>query len=445
MTDLSPHDALKRKHARYVLTPWSAQGKLSPPVITRAEGRTLYDVDGNGYLDLSAGLVAVNLGHSHPRLVQAIQEQAARLCYSPPSYFQDGRAELGELLSQLAPWPEGARVFFTTGGAEANEDAIRMARAITGRDKVLAAYRSFHGATGAAITLTGEDRRWGAEPGTPGILHFWTPYPYRSPFFTDDPTEETARALAHLERTLLHENPSRIAAIVIEPMVGSNGAILYSDGYLAGLRALCDKHGILLIFDEVMTGFGRVGAAFAAQRFSVTPDMIVFAKGVTSAYSPLGGVLLREGLAQTFDARPLPCGHTYAGHPLAVGTGLAAVRIYQDETLFTRALELEGWLREGLSALQSRHEIVGDVRGIGAFFALEFVKDRASREELVPWHGAGMGMMATFYAELRARGVYAFGRYNVAIISPPLTITRAELDFGLEALDAAAGALERAL
>src|SRR5690606_13960471 len=232
----------------------------------------------------------------------------------------------------------------------------------TGRTKVLTAYRSFHGSTGTSIMMTGEDRRWGGEPGPPSIMRFFAPYPYRSPFYATTPEEETARAIEHLERVLPHEAPKRVAAVVIEPVVGSNGVIVYPEGYLPALRALTERHGILLVADEVMTGFGRVGAAFACERFGIVPDMITFAKGVTSAYLPLGGVMMREKLASTFDVKALPSGHTYSGHPMSVAAGLATVRAYREENLFARGLELEGWLRAGLTSLAEKHRVIGEVR-----------------------------------------------------------------------------------
>ena len=446
MSTASTADLQQNHH--HVLTPWMAQGGLVAPVIVRAEGRYLFDSDGKKYFDLGSGLIAVNLGHGHPSVVRAIQEQAATLAYAAPSLFHDKRAELAAELSAMSPWGasgEGCRTFFTTTGAESNDDAVRLARAITGRTKVLTAYRSFHGSTGTSIMLTGEDRRWGGEPGAPGIMRFFAPYPYRSPFWSHSPEEETARAIEHLERVLVHEDPKRVAAILIEPVVGSNGVIVYPDGYLPALRALTEKHGILLISDEVMTGFGRTGAAFGATRYGVVPDMITFAKGVTSAYLPLGGVMIREPLAKTFDTRALPSGHTYSGHPMCVAAGLAAVRAYRDEKLFDRAKELEGWLRAGLAAIAEKHRVVGEARGVGAFWALELVKDKKTREPLVAWHGEGPGVMKTLYAELRKRGVYTFGKYNVAMVAPPLTTTKSELDEGLAALDASLGALEATL
>ena len=428
----------RSKHAQFVLTPWSVQGASDVPVIERGSGAFLYDSGGKRYLDLSAGLVAANLGHAHPLVVEAIARQAARICFPPPSLHNDERAEFAAELSALAPWEEGCRAFFTTGGGEANEDAVKIARVWTGRTKVLTAFRSFHGSAPGAGTLSGENRRWPAEPGVPGVVHFVAPFPYRSPFHTDDPATEAQRALDHLELILTYEDPARVAAILVEPVVGSNGVVVYPEGYLAGLRELCDRHGILLVFDEVMTGFGRTGAAFASQRFGVIPDLITFAKGATSAYVPLGGVLVREGIAEAFDRRALPAGHTFSGHPLAMAAGRATLRAYREEALFDRALEIEGWLRTRLGEMRDRVGIVGEVRGVGAFFGIELVKDKKTRAPLTPWQGTDPGPLPRLQRRLLENGVYAFGRYNVLIVSPPLVVERADL---LEALDTVESAL----
>ncbi|MBV8196598.1 MAG: aminotransferase class III-fold pyridoxal phosphate-dependent enzyme [Candidatus Eremiobacteraeota bacterium] len=422
-------------HERYVLTPWVAQAGRTPPVIVRGHGSYLYDERGSRYLDFSAGLVAVNLGHAHPTVATAIAEQAGRIAYAAPSLGNDQRARLAAGISELAPWDEGCRVFFTTGGGEANEDAIKFARTLTGRHKVLAAYRSFHGSAPGAGTLTGENRRWPNEPGIPGVVRFFAPFPYRSPFHTRDPREETDRAIAHLEEIVRYEGGDRIAALLIEPVVGANGVIVYPERYLARVRDLCTRHGILLVFDEVMTGFGRTGEAFAAQRFAVLPDLFTFAKGVTSAYVPLGGVAVRESLASHFDTHSLPSGHTFSGHPLAMAAGVAALQAYRDEGLFARAREIERWLRERCEVLQRRHPVVGEARGVGAFFGLELVADRQTREPLVAWQGART--LQGFFNELLADGLYVYGRYNVAIVSPPLTISIDELDEGFAILDSA--------
>ena len=437
-TTLAPgHAALHHKH---VLTPWVPQAGRKPPLIVRGQGSYLYDDTGKRYLDFSAGLVAVNLGHAHPGMVRAIAEQAATLAYCAPSLANDRRAELAHAISEIGPWAEGGRVFFTTGGGEGNEDAVKLARAITGRHKVLTGYRSFHGSAPGAGTLSGENRRFPNEPGIPGVVRFFMPFPYRSPFFTRDPAEETQRAIAHLQEIVRYEGGDRIAALLIEPVIGSNGVIPFADGYLAGIRALCDEHGIVLIFDEVMTGFGRTGEAFASIRYGVAPDMFTFAKGVTSAYVPLGGVAVRESLARHFDTHPVPSGHTFSGHPLATAAGLAAIRAYRDERLFERARDVEGWLRTRFDQLAQRHPTLGEARGVGAFFGLELVADRTTREPLIEWQGSGT--LAPFYNDLLARGLYIYGRYNVIVVAPPLTVTPEELDEAATILDGAFTDLE---
>jgi taurine--2-oxoglutarate transaminase len=438
-------ESIAQKHARYVLSPWVAQKGAQPPVIVRAHGSTLVDADGKEYIDMTAGLVAVNLGHANPRVAAAITEQAQRVAFSPPGWANDKRAELAERLVELAGWPNGGRVLFTTGGADANDDVMKVLRLATGRTKILTAYRSFHGSSGGSGTLTGESRRWAAEPGVSGVVRFFAPYPYRSPFSTTDPNEETRRALEHLELTLTYEDPSRVSAILIEPVVGSNGVIVYPDGYLAGMRKICDKYGIALVFDEVMTGFGRTGAPFAAHRFGVMPDAITFAKGVTSAYVPLGGMLLREEIAKHFDDNVLWAGHTYSGHPLAMAAGVATLDTYRDEKVFEKALALEGTLHNRLNQLAGAHKSIGEVRGVGAFFGIELVKDRNTREPVVPWQTSQPSAMAAFNAGVRKRGAWVMARYNFAAIAPPLTIEPAELDRGFEALDGALTDLEKAL
>jgi taurine--2-oxoglutarate transaminase len=439
-------DDLKALHREYVLTPWVAQGNLDVPVVVRGEGVYLYDSEGKRYLDLSSGLVAANLGHGCRPVLDAMHAQIERLCFSPTNWFQDGRAKLAEALIALAPWTnEGGRVFYTTGGAQANEDAVKFARALTGRHKILTAYRSFHGSGPGSAALTGENRRWFNEPELmPGVVRFWAAYPYRSSFHTTDPLIEAQRALQHVRDVIAAENPDTVAAILIEPVVGSNGVIVPPEGYLAGLRAICDEHGILLILDEVMTGFGRTGERFACVRFDVVPDMITFAKGVTSAYAPLGGVMVREKFARVFDSRALGAGHTYSGHPLCMAAGLGAIAAYHDGGYFERGRIVERWLRAKLTTLREKHELIGDVRGVGAFFALEFVSDREARTPLVPWQGKSAGVMPVLFSALRKGGVYAFGRYNVVHIAPPLVIEEAELDEALSTLDAAVGDLEAA-
>ncbi|WP_394830530.1 aminotransferase class III-fold pyridoxal phosphate-dependent enzyme [Pendulispora rubella] len=431
----------------HVLVPWSVQAGLNPPTVVRAQGSFFFDADGKRYLDWTSGSVCVPLGHGHPKVVEAIRRQADRLCWTPSGFFNDLRSRYAEALSRISPWAEGARVHFTTGGAEANDDLVKVARMVTGRPKVLCAYRAYHGNNLGSAALSGVDRwrdRFSGPCGPGGVVRFLAPYPYRSPFYADTPELETERALAHLETVLSHEGAANVAAILVEPVTGSSGLVVYPKGYLAGLRRLCDEHGILLAFDEVMTGFGRVGKSFASVRLGVTPDLFSFAKGASSSYVPLGGILVREGVARFFDREYFDVGHTHAGHVLAVATGLATLEVYEEEGLFERAILLENWLRQDLTELQGRHpNLVGDVRGLGALFGMELVRDGAGKTPLVAWHHpTPPAAMQAFYRALLARGVYAYGRYNIPLIAPPLNISRQELDLGFEALDAALSEVE---
>ncbi|MDY7103742.1 MAG: aminotransferase class III-fold pyridoxal phosphate-dependent enzyme [Actinomycetota bacterium] len=423
--------------------PWSRQDRDSGPRITGASGGFLHDEDGGRLLDLASGFVCVSLGHGQPDVIDAICRQARRLCWAPSSAGNDVRDTYAQRLAAIAPWPEGARVHFGCGGGESNDDAVRIARQLTGRPKVLSAYRSYHGATVGAGGLTGVDRWRDPLPAPSGLVKFTAPFPYRSPFHTDDPATEAARALEHLRTIVSHEGAANIAAIVVEPVSGSSGLVVPPDGYLQGVRELCDETGILLVFDEVMTGFGRVGTPFAATRLGVAPDLLTFAKGASSSYVPLSGVLVREGLAARFDDRLFDVGHTHAGHVLAVAAGLAALDVYERDGLFERASEIERWLRVGLGELAARHPVVGDVRGLGALFALDLVADPETRAPLVAWHEPEpSAAMARFHAALRARGVHTYGRYHLVMVAPPLTISRDELAFGLDALDAALDGLD---
>jgi taurine--2-oxoglutarate transaminase len=428
----------------HVLVSWSAQKTLSPVPIVEAHGSTLVAADGSTYLDFSSGLINVNLGHGHPRVVRAIQEQVARLCYVTPSFANDARAALARALHEVSPGRGLTKTLFTTGGGEANDHAIKIARMVTGRHKILTAYRSFHGASYGAITASGDNRRWASEPGISGVVRFFGPYPYRSPF--DAPPEaEAAAALRHLEEVLHYEGPHTVAAVLIEPVVGTNGVIVPPAGYLQGVRDLCTRHGILLIADEVMVGFGRTGRWWGCDHWGLVPDMLVFAKGVTSGYIPLGGVMVSPAVAAFFDDRTLWAGLTYSGHPLACAAGVAALAAYQEDGLIERAQRVGEHLAHALRRLQERHPSVGDVRGLGLFYALELVKDRRTKEMLVPWNHPGQGIMAEITRDLLGRGVYVYGRWNILFVAPPLVITEEEIGRAVEALDAALAIADRAV
>jgi taurine--2-oxoglutarate transaminase len=434
-----PEDQVRRDDRAHVFHSWSAQAQIDPLPIAEARGSYFWDYQGTRYLDFSSQLVNVNIGYQHPRLVAAIQEYAGRQCTIAPSFANDMRSEAARMLADLAPGDLN-KVFFTNGGADANEHAIRMARLHTGRHKVLSTYRSYHGATSGAITLTGDPRRWGSEPGMAGVVHFWGPYLYRSAFHAQTEEEETTRALQHLRDTLMVEGPATVAAIVLETVVGTNGILVPPPGYLAGVREICDEHGILLIADEVMAGFGRAGEWFAVDHWGVTPDLITFAKGVNSGYVPLGGVLISDRVAATFEDRPYPGGLTYSGHPLACASAVASMTIMRDEGIIEHARELgTDVIGPALAKLAENHPSVGEVRGLGVFWALELVRDRETREPLVPYNAAGADAapMNELAAACKKRGLWPFIHFNRTHVVPPCTTTAEEVAEGIEILDEA--------
>ena len=418
----------------HVFHSWSAQDAISPLPLAGARGSYVWDYDGNRYLDLSSQLVNTNIGHQHPKVVEAIQQQAARLCTIAPQHANDVRGEAARLIAARAP--DGFdHVFFTNGGAEAVENAVRMARLHTGRQKVLTRYRSYHGGTQTAVTLTGDPRRWPNDPWSTGVVHFFGPFLYRSPFHSETEQEEAERALAHLEQTILFEGPDTIAAVLLETIPGTAGIMPPPPGYLAGVRDLCDRHGILLVLDEVMAGFGRTGAWFAFDHYAVRPDLITFAKGVNSGYVPLGGVLISAPVVDTFRDRVYPGGLTYSGHPLGCAAAVATITAMQDEGIVENARDVGAdVLGPGLRDLARRHPVIGEVRGLGVFWALDLVSDRATRQPLAPYGGTSEAM-ATLLGALRKRGVLPFANYHRLHVVPPCTISEAEAREGLEILD----------
>ena len=356
-----------------------------------------------------------------------------------PSFAVETRSQAAAMIADRAPGDLDA-VFFTNGGADANEHAIRMARLHTGRHKVLAAYRSYHGGTAGAMALTGEPRRWGSEPSLPGIVHHWGPYPYRSPFHSDSPEQECERALAHLREVIEVEGPQHVAAIVLETVVGTNGVLVPPDGYLAGVRTLCDEHGIVMIADEVMAGFGRVGEWFAVDRWGITPDLITFAKGVNSGYVPLGGVVVSAAIRETFGRRPYPGGLTYQGHPLACASAVASMRIFERDGVVEHARALgEDVIGPDLREIAQRHPSVGEVRGLGVMWAVELVRDRETREPLVPFNASGdaASPMSEVAAACKAAGLWPMIAGNRVHVVPPCTTTADEVREGLAILDEA--------
>ncbi len=426
---------IREEERRHVIHSWSVQGRVDPLPIERAKGCYFFDYRGNRYLDFASQLVNLNLGHQHPAVVRAIQEQAGRLCYIAPSLGNDRRAELGRLLAEVTPG-NLFMSFFTSGGAEANENAIKLARWYTGRHKIIARYRSYHGATAGAISLTGDPRRWAAEPGIPGIIRMFDPYTYRCPAGHPDPCPVCTGA-PHLEEILQYEDPATVAAVIMETVTGTNGIIVPPPGYLQNVQRVCRRHGILLILDEVMAGFGRTGRWFACEHWDVVPDMMTVAKGINSGYVPLGALVVSEPIAAWLQDHDFQGGLTYSGHPLACAAAVATIRTYQREGVVENAARQGLHLGRRLAELAERHPSVGEVRGLGLFWGLELVRDRATREPLVPFNASREAdtPMARLRRAALQRGLFLMTHFNVVMVAPPLIVSRSELEEGLGVLD----------
>ena len=414
----------------HVFHSWSAQAALTPFVIAGGLASTVWDFDGKSYLDFSSQLVNMNIGHQHPKVVAAIRAQAETITMVAPPHANLARGHAAERILGKAG-PTFSKVFFTNGGADANENAIRLARLVTGRDKILSTYRSYHGNTGAAVVATGDWRRIPNEFAR-GHVHFFGPFAYRSEFWSTSQEEEGERALHHLERVIQAEGADSIAAILLETVPGTAGVIVPPAGYLPGVRALCDRYGIKLILDEVMSGFGRTGEWFAFQGFDVVPDLITFAKGVNSGYVPVGGVVISDEIAHEFDTRVFPGGLTYSGHPLAAASIVASIDAMESEGIIENARMIgTDHLGPGLAALAARHPMIGEVRGTGVFWALDLVEDRGSRTPVAP------SVIGALKAELMARGLLPFVADNRVHVVPPCVVTPGEVAAALAIYDEA--------
>jgi taurine--2-oxoglutarate transaminase len=426
-TTRSGEDIVKLTKA-HTLYEWSAQSKVDPIPVAGAKGSWFWTPEGKRYLDFNSQLMCVNVGHSHPAVIKAIQEQVATLAYANPFMATEPRALLGEKLAAICPGDIDA-FFFTNGGAEANENAIKIARMYTGRHKILARYRSYHGATGGAMTLTGDPRRWAAEPGLPGIVHVADAY-----HGVQRGWDDVGLALANLEEVIQFEGPQHIAAFFIEPVTGTNGILVPPDGYLQGIRELCTKYGILMVCDEVMSGFGRTGEWFAVNHWNIVPDLLTMAKGLTSAYVPLGAVGMRRAIADHFNEKVFYGGLTYNSHPLACAAALATLAVYEDEGLIARAKTTGVLMKQLMSNLEAKYDIVGATRSIGLFGIVELVKNKKTREPLAPFNGTSepMAKLARFF---RDQGLYTFVRWNGFFTNPPLTISEEELRQGFDIID----------
>jgi len=417
----------------YTFFSWSVQGQVSPIPVTKAEGIYFWDTDGKRYIDFSSQLMNTNIGHQHPKVVKAIQDQAAQVCFVHPGNTTEVRALLGKKLSEVTPG-NLKKTFFSLGGAEANENAIKIARFYTGRHKILAHYRSYHGATYGSLALTGDYRRLAVEPVMPGGVHFLNPFCYRCPF--GQKKESCKReCIAHLEEVIRYEGTDKIAAVIMEGVVGSNGLIVPPDDYWPRVREICDKYGILLISDEVMSGWGRTGEWFAVDNWKVIPDIITTAKGITSGYVPLGAVIVSDKIAKFFDDKYLYAGLTYNGHALACAAALATIEVYDEDKLVENARKVGEYLGEKLEAIKTRHVSVGDVRYIGLFSTLELVANRESKE-IMP-----ASVMAEVGKSLRQNGLFTFLMANnmgsMVFVVPPLCITKEQLDEGLAIVEKA--------
>jgi taurine--2-oxoglutarate transaminase len=433
INDPDKQAAVSAADRKYVFHSWSAQGAISPMPIASGSGSRFWDHAGKVYLDFSSQLVFTNIGHQHPKVIKAIQEQAEVLTTIAPQHANDARNEAAQRIVELAG-SNFAKVFFTNAGADAIENAIRMARMHTHKHKVLSTYRSYHGNTGAAINATGDPRRFPNEFAF-GHVHFWGPYLYRTAFWAKDEAEECKRALEHLEQTIIFEGPNTIAAVLLESVPGTAGVLMPPKGYLEGVRALCDKYNILWIADEVMSGFGRTGKWFAYQHSQVVPDLITFAKGVTSGYIQLGGVVISEPVSKTFDEKVFAGGLTYMGHPLACATAVATIDVMKEEKMLENTTMIgETVLGPGLRELAKKHKVIGDIRGAGVFWGVDLVSDRGTHEPLAPY-GASSAAMNELVAACKKNGLMPFNNFNRIHLCPPCNISVEDAQLGLELLD----------
>ncbi len=419
---------------------WSAQGRVHPIPIKRADGVYFWDVDGKRYLDLNSMVMCVNIGHGNQRVIEAMVDQVRELPFAGPGMATRPRAQLGKLLAEIVP--EGlTRFLYTLGGSDANENAIKLARGYTGRHKILTRYRSYHGATYGALAATGDPRRVAWEPEVmPGVVHFLDPYRYRSTFHRTQPdiseVEFTRDYLNHLEEIVQYEGPNTIAAILIESVTGTNGVIIPPQGYLQGVRDICDRYGIVMICDEVMSGFGRTGKWFAVDHWGVKPDIMTMAKGLTSGYAPLGAVAMREEIAATYNERTYQGGLTYNGHPVSLAAAVATIQVMQEEHLVERAAQTGQVLSDMLAELVERHPSVGDVRSIGLFGVVELVRNRQTKEPMAPFNGSSVEMdrLRKFLLD---QGIFLYTHWHTLLLIPPLIITPEQLQEGFSALERA--------
>jgi len=448
MFDL-PDDEILPLSKEHVFYRWSAQAKVNPIAVERVKGVYFWDIHDKRYLDFNSMMMCVNIGHGNDRVIHAMQEQAAVLPYAAGGMTTKIRALASKTLADITPGKKLSKILFTLGGADANENAIKLARGHTGRAKILTRYRSYHGATMGAMALTGDPRRHMWEPSTmPGVVHFLDPYRYRSTFHRTNPDiseAEFARDyLNHLEEIILYEGPETIAGILMESVTGTNGIIIPPQGYMQGVRALCDKYGIVMIADEVMSGFGRTGKWFAIEHWNVVPDIITMAKGLTSAYAPLGAMAMKPEIAAAFDEHAFESGLTYTSHPISLAAAVANINVMKEDKVVEHSASMGAVLRKMLTDLGEAHPSVGEVRNIGLFGILELVRDRKTKEPMAPWNGSAPEMVA-LKKYCTDHGLFLYTHWHTVLIIPPLIITEEELKEGMDILDEALEITDKAV
>jgi taurine--2-oxoglutarate transaminase len=427
--------SLSREH---VFWTWSAQARVDPIPVARSEGVYFWDIEGKRYLDFNSMTMCVNIGHGNQRVIRAMQDQVAELPYAAPGMATRVRALASKMVADITPQGKLSKILFTLGGADANENAIKLARGYTKKFKILSRYRSYHGATAGAMALTGDPRRAAWEPGLmPGVIHFLDPYRYRSTFHRTTPDIPEAEFcqdyLNHLEEIIQYEGAESIAAILLESVTGTNGILIPPDGYMQGVRKICDRHGILMIADEVMSGFGRTGKWFAIDHWGVVPDMITMAKGLTSAYAPLGAVAMKPEIAAAYNDQAYEAGLTYTSHPVSLAAAIANIKVMQDDRIIEQAAAMGPVLNRMLKDLGETHPSVGDVRSIGLFGIIELVRDRKTREPMAPWNGTSVEM-SDFRKTCLAKGLFLYTHWHTVLIIPPLIINEEQLQEGFEVL-----------
>lgn len=425
---------LDRKHIVYS---WKAQKSVNPIIMERAEGIYQWDMDGKKYIDFASGLLCVNIGHGNRHVLDSMKKQMEKLCYVGTMFGTEIKAKLAKMISEVTPG-DLDYTFFTNGGAEAVENAIKAARSYTGRHKIYARWRGYHGATAGAITLTGDPRRWAAEPGLSGVVHYFGPYPYNDPFGTvDDPEECGRRTLEVLKTQIMLDGPHTIAAIFAEPIVGTNGIIIPPKNYMQGLRQLCDENGILMISDEVMAGWGRSGKWFGIEHFDVVPDIMTTAKGLTSAYVPLGGMIWNKKLWDHFQDHPFVGGLTYGGHALACAAAVANIEVYRNENLIENSRIMGEYFTQKLLELKEKHPSIGDVRNIGLWGVIELTSDREKRTPLAGYADSKRNVSVKLTKKLASMGLTLFAKWDYIFMAPPLIIRRSEIDDAIAIIDEA--------